>query len=273
MTHPPRRKTEWKDEYTLLCERCGYILEDLDQALPCPECGKPIVESLPERRVGTPWQQKPGFKSLLQTWWMAVRHPFLLLDNQKTSHPRSLSIITITLASIASSLGWWLPSYLPELTRRDVSHPSIQRTLALVILVALIPFVIFSLLTFIETQGLRFIGKQRQFRVSRVCGSITAHGSVGWLMLGLGVALTQISGYAYRYFMVEQSTMTIGIDSLSGNPIRITPPWFFTNYWLLMALTLPGFLFFETFAYLGLRRCKYANRSRPNPPSDQPSQP
>lgn len=82
-------------------------------------------------------------------------------------------------------------------------------------------------------------------------------------MLGIGIAVTQISGYAFKYLTVETSTMTIGIDSLSENPINFTPPWFFTNYWLLIALNLPGFLFFETFAYLGLRRCKYANRTRP----------
>lgn len=54
------------------------------------------------------------------------------------------------------------------------------------------------------------------------------------------------------------------------------PPWSTDNFisgyglqdrysslalWFFL-LSLPGFLFFETFAWLGLRRCKYANRAR-----------
>ncbi|MEZ6318065.1 MAG: hypothetical protein R3B49_04810 [Phycisphaerales bacterium] len=53
----------WADEYTVLCERCGYVVEGLDPAGACPECGKPIAESLPERRVGTPWQRARS------AWW------------------------------------------------------------------------------------------------------------------------------------------------------------------------------------------------------------
>ena len=35
------------------------MIEGLDTQGHCPECGKPIAESLPERRIGTPWQQSP----------------------------------------------------------------------------------------------------------------------------------------------------------------------------------------------------------------------
>ena len=29
----------WKDEYTLLCEKCGYVIEGLEDSKVCPECG------------------------------------------------------------------------------------------------------------------------------------------------------------------------------------------------------------------------------------------
>ena len=49
---------------------------------------------------------------------------------------------------------------------------------------------------------------------------------------------------------------------------------YFNTYGLVFSCSslslLVGFLFFETFAYLGLRRLKYANRVRPETP-DEPT--
>lgn len=42
--------------------------------------------------------------------------------------------------------------------------------------------------------------------------------------------------------------------------------------WIGAAFVLGGFLFFEVFAWLGLRRCKFANRVRPGEP-DAPERP
>ena len=46
-----------------LCEACGY--EVLGQGLDtvCPECAYPVVESLPEKRLGTPWQRQASLRS------------------------------------------------------------------------------------------------------------------------------------------------------------------------------------------------------------------
>jgi len=44
------------------CPESGHMLEALPNEPNCPECGKPISESLPERRAGTPWQRKPEWK-------------------------------------------------------------------------------------------------------------------------------------------------------------------------------------------------------------------
>lgn len=73
-------KFDPKDPYTLLCERCGYVIADLDREGVCPECGKPISESLPGARAGTPWQRKPTTKNLMKTWWSTLRFPNQTLD-------------------------------------------------------------------------------------------------------------------------------------------------------------------------------------------------
>jgi len=52
----------------LLCERCGYVVDGLDMAGVCPECGFAIGESLPCEREGSAYQNRRGWKSLALTW-------------------------------------------------------------------------------------------------------------------------------------------------------------------------------------------------------------
>ncbi len=260
MPKPPRRKTEWKDQYTLLCERCGYIIEDLDHALPCPECGKPISESLPKRRVGTPWQQKPGIKSIWQTWWMTIRHPIHTLDVMRVAQTNHLlrasqSIVLTQVIACISLVA----------TTTIISSNPLQSFSPLQSFISIIPALIlalttssfFLLLTWIEQRGLVIIGRTRRFRITQdAAWTIVTHGTVGWLLLScflyvsLGTALFlihDVDSYNEQLIFSDDTLQTIAVSSL--------------------LLSIPGFLFFETFAYLGLRRCKYANRPRP---TDQP---
>ena len=43
-------------ETDLLCEGCGYTLNGLPHSGRCPECGKPVAESVGTRRTAPPWE-------------------------------------------------------------------------------------------------------------------------------------------------------------------------------------------------------------------------
>jgi predicted RNA-binding Zn-ribbon protein involved in translation (DUF1610 family) len=250
MSKVQARKTEWEDEYTLLCERCGYIIEDLDHSLPCPECGKPINESLPERRVGTPWQQKPGLKSLLQTWWVTIRHPKETLDIMQFDTISGIGqsfLPQCTIVIIGLVIGA-LTQLLFGAPRHDDGMIYISAGTFVVLIVVI------QILTLIEALGLIFIARRRKIRINEeIARAIVNHGSIGWCISLASLVLIWL-----------QHIFTSTLDLIPEDGVYDPLSMFFG--FLIMALaamTLAGFLFFETFAYLGLRRCKYANRSRP----------
>ncbi|MFI4896500.1 MAG: hypothetical protein ACIARR_01600 [Phycisphaerales bacterium JB059] len=214
----------WKDEFTLLCERCGYVIEGLDTGGACPECGKAIAESLPERRVGTAWQAGRSPSSLVRTWARSVRQP-----------RRTLDLIRID-GGDGRSLARWTA------------------------LVALPLWPVVMLLIWIEARGIQYFGARRGFRITPdLAWSVCGHGSVGWAIAAVGFWLgASLIGWGVGQ-SVEYSTdpaydpvfasRLIGVGIGAGGLLMLT-----------------GFVFFEVFAWLGLRRCRFANRVRPGEP-------
>jgi predicted RNA-binding Zn-ribbon protein involved in translation (DUF1610 family) len=262
----------WTEEYTLhtlLCENCGYVIEGLDTNGNCPECGKPIQESLPERRQGTPWQQNPSIGSLVRTWWMTLRHPLRTLDVMKVGGRRNryaLQIVTIFAASLIAACGFVaLPVY--ETIRSESTLSELQLVLTIFIFALIPPFPLL-VLTWIESRGLTIISRTRGFRVDTpLSSSITSHGGVGWLLAAVLFSILYPSGgvliESVRPSFVEYYERRVLTGIGNEFPVPPAPDWV---YWVDRALwgtgLLLGFCFFEIFAYLGLRRCKFANRAR-----------
>jgi predicted RNA-binding Zn-ribbon protein involved in translation (DUF1610 family) len=246
----------WKDEYTLLCEKCGYVIEGLETDGNCPECGKPIVESLPERRVGTPWQQKPGVGSLVRTWWMTLRHPLRTLDVMRIQPVRLSSVIINPFLLLA--LLFFATFFMPAL------FLGIESLILLILLPvylgigSILVFLTIGLMR-VESLGLRTISRQRGFRITKdISRQIVAHGSIGWVIVFAGMC-NFWNFYLLSKFLTNSENNTF--NQLNGVA-------YVAGLTTLVVSFLAGFLFFETFAYLGLRRLKYANRIGPDSGSE-----
>ncbi len=237
----PRREKLQPD--WLLCERCGYRLDGIDSALPCPECGMPIAESLPARRAGSAWQRRPGFLAWLKTNWTTLRHPWTRWDEVRPTTPAGGLLVLNT-----GALAFVLVLLVGDITfREDELGMAVSSWIFSAAVFTGPIWITLLVLTYAEGLGLRVLGARNNWRTTgAVSGAIIAHASIGWL-LAVPVLLAQI--VCFR---------TMSPMSAFG--------W---AWWQLAvvwgAAPLAGLVGFELLAWLGWRRMKFANRTVRNP--------
>jgi hypothetical protein len=262
---PPARP--WTDEYTLLCERCGYVIEGLPKEGACPECGTPIAESLPERRRSIAGQAP------LRIALSDVRHPIRSLDTMAIEDRCARHGTTMRLLASAAIGLWCVPVALVFTVQREREFSGFADALvdglsgAMVlfggtILLLGVAWASLEFLTWVESTGLQVISRQRRTRITpAIASSVCARGSVGWL---LGAVLSHVPLWVATLLWIALSRShdhgdyeSPALPGWAWSPVELAPL-------LALAALIAGFLFFETFAWLGLRRLKYANRARPH---------
>jgi hypothetical protein len=96
------------EETDLLCEGCGYTLNGLPTSGNCPECGKPIPESMGEHRHLSPFEIEPSLKSFVSTTRSVLFHPTEFyrtpLVRAHTDEARRFSQIHLTIATVLFAL-------------------------------------------------------------------------------------------------------------------------------------------------------------------------
>jgi len=236
-----------------LCERCGYDLAGLTAEPACPECGKPVAESLPEHRKGTPWQRGPGLRSWLATARLVLGHPKTVWEQVQPEIRRStmLLVVNLTLGATAATLGILIKG--PTMKAATPAYAALFFILA---------FDVLLLLTAIEALGISFFGKRRRWRINRyVAVAICAHASIGWAIAGAGVG----AGWHLAQW-VSSNWLARLIDRLSGSRLLLS------SYDISLTLTvglpaiglIAGLMIFEMLVYFGMRRMRFANGGRRN---------
>ncbi len=244
----------------LLCERCGYEIEGLPAEAACPECGRGVAESDPGLRIGTPWQRRAGTGSYLATLWASVRSPGRVL--RELDPGLGASGLMRVHAWVVAGLVMlpWAIALAPDFVRGRTNAwpPSIPQPFGDRVAIAVLVIAFGALaggavvaLSHMEARGLRILAWQRGWRFGpRLALAIVSHGGVGWVV----AALFAGSGSAGAFAAWDRRW------SFEVLGVWVNAPVVFTV--IAFGGAVLGFLSFETFAWYGLRKCRFANTPR-----------
>jgi hypothetical protein len=242
-------------ESELLCENCGYDIGGIAAGMNCPECGKPVASSFPERRAGSAWQERRGLWSWMLTNYEMLRRPRRVFDRMRMDDKGYLGLLGLNLGMAGLMLTVpWVGTLMGDPARNARGASTAIRVFAYarsMLVGTLSVGMLLFLLTFVEVMGIRFFGRRRGWRITRnVAWQICAHASIGWVLAAVLTLLSLVVWLNVSYF------------GLSGWLERAGS----TGDYVMAAVPATGFFagmfVFELLVYVGMRRCRFANAPR-----------
>ncbi|KAA0215620.1 MAG: zinc ribbon domain-containing protein [Leptolyngbya sp. PLA3] len=236
------------DPDDLLCEHCGYVLNGLRRRDACPECGRPIMDSHPDARVGSPWQRGVRM-GVLHNTVAFIRSPWRMFGQVRVDEPSARRLEAESIAWAGTLLAL-LAGSRALLAMRDAG-PGIGMIVLVAVIVPVIGFVLFVFLllglTATERIGIRVFGKFHHRRITRaVAETVVAHAATGWIVSAL---------LTWAGWLLGSGTAWLGRrEPWAMWELTLTAP-----YWMPVAGFIIGLLWFETLVYVGVRRMRFAN--------------
>lgn len=233
------------------CEFCGYSLLFAPLEGRCPECGRPVIDSLGEHaRQPTAWEQAPQ-------WWnpwavaalacAVVFRPRQLFSHMLAGQGKAAAerwlVLCITL--VAGAAFWIVPLMLRIVQGKTALND--PQTLIGAFVMGVIWAGLGLMMVGIETGGVAIVAHFRGQHVDLgAAAKVTAYASIlllFWVLLG-GAHLTA------ALLVTDQSWW-----------LRLKPPMrWWIGYGSLTAAQIGGLVWFEMTVYRGLSVVRWANR-------------
>ena len=256
-----RQGSPWRDEFELLCERCGYSVDGLPGGGACPECGRAIAASVPGARVGTAWQRKPGVAGWARTNLALLLRPRKTMRAVVVERARSMSFARMNflvggallaggLCAASLEFGWMLHRVLD--TSREEAWAVRVGVMALTFGIGWAAGAAgLSVLTWIEFLGIRAFGRVHRARITpTIAAAITAHATAGWVV----GAVMMLVGLACGLWL-HGVAMRQNVGAVRG-AFELAPAW------IPLLSGIGAILVFDAIVYVGVRQCRFANRAR-----------
>jgi hypothetical protein len=231
----------------LLCETCGYEIAGLPEEVNCSECGRPVADSLPSRRAGSPWQRRPSPGAWAATNVLALRRAATLYDGVRidVASGIGLAAANLLLAALLIVLPWSGVLMGDPLRARAPGTASfaVAAVWGVASRTALVASLLF-LLTMIEWGGIQLGARWRGWRLTPAAAwQVCAHATAGWIVAAL---TTWVGLIAY----LNLASLGAVSGPIAGTALR----WGVPGAWALL-----GMMVFELLVWTGMSRCRFAN--------------
>src|SRR5437899_8023235 len=118
------------DDFSLLRETCGYDLAATPSNALCPECARPVSESLPHCRQGTAWQRAPGLFSWALTCERVLIRPTREFSRVSLAQPATRLLVTNLLLAGSLLVAPWIGVLTIDPARILRAHSALTQTAA-----------------------------------------------------------------------------------------------------------------------------------------------